>query len=179
MLPLHHHGSINGRLSSPKLCRSLNAITNSYYQRLHWYTVSSTWFFIVLILPTVSALQLSPTRSLEVNLQDDDVASNSRSLMQVAEQPKPLLQRRPPANRTRKYRSNHAHRNVIVVAVGGVAPHGRPQVTQEGHVARAGERGTTLAGGGGEKWTDCVAKDRRVFGITGDWSTAALDPGVW
>ena len=25
---------------------------------------------------------------------------------------------------------------------------------------------------------DCVAGERRVFGITGDWSTAALDPGV-
>ena len=27
--------------------------------------------------------------------------------------------------------------------------------------------------------TDCVAEDRRLFGITGDCSTAALDPGVW
>ena len=27
--------------------------------------------------------------------------------------------------------------------------------------------------------TDCVAEDRRLFGITGDWSTAALNPGVW
>ena len=26
---------------------------------------------------------------------------------------------------------------------------------------------------------DCVAEDLRLFGITGDWSTAALDPGVW
>ena len=25
----------------------------------------------------------------------------------------------------------------------------------------------------------CVVEDRRLFGITGDWSTAALDPGVW
>ena len=25
----------------------------------------------------------------------------------------------------------------------------------------------------------CVAEDRWVFGITSDWSTAALDPGVW
>ena len=30
-----------------------------------------------------------------------------------------------------------------------------------------------------KEWTDCVAEDRRLFGITGDWSTAALDPGVW
>ena len=25
---------------------------------------------------------------------------------------------------------------------------------------------------------DCVAEDIRVFGITGDWSTSALDPGA-
>ena len=24
-----------------------------------------------------------------------------------------------------------------------------------------------------------MAENRRLFGITGDWSTAALDPGVW
>ena len=24
-----------------------------------------------------------------------------------------------------------------------------------------------------------MAEGRRLFGITGDWSTAALDPGVW
>ena len=24
-----------------------------------------------------------------------------------------------------------------------------------------------------------MAEDRRLFGITGDWSTAAHDPGVW
>ena len=39
-----------------------------------------------------------------------------------------------------------------------------------------GQRGP----GGNEKdWMDCVAEDRRMFGITGDWSTAALDPGAW
>ena len=26
---------------------------------------------------------------------------------------------------------------------------------------------------------DCVADNLRLFGIMGDWSTAALDPGVW
>ena len=30
-----------------------------------------------------------------------------------------------------------------------------------------------------KKWTDCVAEDRRVCGITGGWSTAELHPGVW
>ena len=34
-------------------------------------------------------------------------------------------------------------------------------------------------GGKGKSWTDCVAEDRRVLGITGDWSTAVLDPGAW
>ena len=40
----------------------------------------------------------------------------------------------------------------------------------------AGKRGP---GGEEKEWTDCVADDLRLFGITGDWSTAALDPGVW
>ena len=26
---------------------------------------------------------------------------------------------------------------------------------------------------------DCVAEDLQLFGITGDWRIAALDPGVW
>ena len=26
---------------------------------------------------------------------------------------------------------------------------------------------------------DCVADDLRVFGTTGDWRTAALDPAAW
>ena len=45
-----------------------------------------------------------------------------------------------------------------------------------GELENAGKRGP------GEKEkerTDCVARDLRLFGITGDWSTAALDPGVW
>ena len=29
------------------------------------------------------------------------------------------------------------------------------------------------------KWTDCVAEDRRLFGIMGNCSPAALDPGIW
>ena len=45
-----------------------------------------------------------------------------------------------------------------------------------GEVENAGKRGP------GEKekeWTDCVADDLRLFGVTGDWRTAALDPGAW
>ena len=34
-------------------------------------------------------------------------------------------------------------------------------------------------GGKDKEWTDCVAEDRRVLGITVDWSTAALDLGAW
>ena len=30
-----------------------------------------------------------------------------------------------------------------------------------------------------KEWADCVLEDRRLFGITGNWSTAALGPGVW
>ena len=33
-------------------------------------------------------------------------------------------------------------------------------------------------GGKEKKWTDCVAEDHRLFGITGHWSTAAVDPGI-
>ena len=45
-----------------------------------------------------------------------------------------------------------------------------------GELENAGKRGS---GGEEKEWTDCVAEDLRLFGITGDWSTAALDPGVW
>ena len=51
-----------------------------------------------------------------------DVASNPRSLVQVAEQAHPLLQRRPPANRMREHRNNRAHEEVVVG--GSAAPHG-------------------------------------------------------
>ena len=46
----------------------------------------------------------------------------------------------------------------------------------------SGELENAVKRGPGEKekeWTDCVADDLRLFDITGDWSTAALDPGVW
>ena len=52
--------------------------------------------------------------------------------------------------------------------IGGTAPHGRPQVTQEGRVLRAGKRGKTSTGGKEKEWTDCLAEEeeRRLFGIT-------------
>ena len=45
-----------------------------------------------------------------------------------------------------------------------------------GELENEGKRGS---GGKEKKWTDCMADDLRLFGITGDWSTAALDPGLW
>ena len=30
-----------------------------------------------------------------------------------------------------------------------------------------------------KKWANCMAEDHPVFGITVDWSAAALDPGAW
>ena len=48
------------------------------------------------------------------------------------------------------------------------------QVTQEGHVGRAGQCGETWPGEEAKEWKDCVAKDLRLFGIAGDWSTAEL-----
>ena len=51
-----------------------------------------------------------------------DLASNPRSLVQVAEQAYPLLQRRPSANPMQEHRNNHAHEEVVVI--GGAAPHG-------------------------------------------------------
>ena len=50
-----------------------------------------------------------------------------------------------------------------------------PKRVMSGELENAGKRGP---GGKEKEWTDCVADDR-LFGITGDWSTAALDPGVW
>ena len=51
-----------------------------------------------------------------------------------------------------------------------------PKRVMSGELENAGKRGP---GGKEKEWTDCLANDRRLFGITGDWNTAALDPGVW
>ena len=61
-----------------------------------------------------------PPRQAPYN-SPQDVASNSRSLMQVAEQGHPLVQIRPPANRVREHRNNRAHEEVVMG--GGAAPH--------------------------------------------------------
>ena len=62
-----------------------------------------------------------PLRQAPYNTPQD-VASNPRSLVQVAEQAHPLVQRRPSANRMREHRNNRAHEE-SVVGEGG-APHG-------------------------------------------------------
>ena len=30
-----------------------------------------------------------------------------------------------------------------------------------------------------KEWTECLAEDRQVFGITGNWNTPTLYPGIW
>ena len=54
--------------------------------------------------------------------------------------------------------------------------HRLPKRVMSGELENAGKRGLR---GKEKEWTDCVADDLRLFRITGDWSTAALDPGVW
>ena len=54
--------------------------------------------------------------------------------------------------------------------------HRLPKRVMSGELDNAGKRGP---GGKEEERTDCVAEDLRLFGMKGDWSTAALDPGVW
>ena len=54
--------------------------------------------------------------------------------------------------------------------------HRLPKRVMSGELENAGKR---RPGGKKKEWTDCVADDLRLFGITGDWSTAALDPWVW
>ena len=54
--------------------------------------------------------------------------------------------------------------------------HRLPKRVMSGELENVGKRGL---GGKEKERADCVADDRRLFGITGDWSTATLDPGVW
>ena len=54
--------------------------------------------------------------------------------------------------------------------------HRLPKRVMSRELENAGKRGP---GGKEKKWTDCVAEDLRLFGITGDRNTAALDPGAW
>ena len=54
--------------------------------------------------------------------------------------------------------------------------HRLPKRVMSGELKNAGKRGP---GRKEKEWTDCVADDLRQFGVTGDWRTAALDPGTW
>ena len=54
--------------------------------------------------------------------------------------------------------------------------HRLPKRVMSEELENAGKRGP---GGKEKEWTDCVADDLRLFGVTGDWRTAALDPGAW
>ena len=54
--------------------------------------------------------------------------------------------------------------------------HRLPKKVMSGELENAGKRGP---GGKEKEWTDCVVDDFRLFDITGNWSTAPLDPGVW
>ena len=106
-----------------------------------------------------------------------DVASNSGSLVQVAEQAHPLVQRCPSPNPMREHRNNRTHEEVVVAgALLRMGDHRLPKRVMSGELENAGKRGP---GGKEKEWTDCVADDLRLFGVTGDWKTAALDPGAW
>ena len=54
--------------------------------------------------------------------------------------------------------------------------HRLPKRVMPGELENAGKRGP---GRKKKEWTDCVAEVLRLFGMTGGWSTAALDPVVW
>ena len=54
--------------------------------------------------------------------------------------------------------------------------HRLPERVMSGELENAGKRGS---GGKEKEWTDCVADDLRLFGVTGEWRPAALDPGAW
>ena len=56
--------------------------------------------------------------------------------------------------------------------------HRLPKRVMSGELENAGKRGQ---GGKEKEWTRTAWQidDLRLFGVTGDWSTAALDPGPW
>ena len=54
--------------------------------------------------------------------------------------------------------------------------HRLPKRVMSGELENAGKRGP---GGKEKEWTDCVADNLRLFGVTEGWRTAALDPGAW
>ena len=96
--------------------------------------------------------------------------------MQVAEQAHPLVQRCPSPNPMREHRNNRTHEEVVVGgALLRMGDHRLPKRVMSGELENAGKRGP---GGKEKEWTDCVADDLRLFGVTGDWKTTAIDPGA-
>ena len=73
--------------------------------------------------------------------------------------------------------NNRAHEEVVLAwALLRMGDHRLPKRVMSGELENAGKRGPE---GKDKEWTDCVGDDLRLFHIRGDWSTAALDPGVW
>ena len=80
-------------------------------------------------------------------------------------------------NRLREHRNNRAHEKVVVGgAVLRMSDYRLPKRVMSGELENTGK---DRPGGEEKEWTDCVADKLRLFGIAGDWSTAALDPGAW
>ena len=75
------------------------------------------------------------------------------------------------------YRSDRAHK----VVVGGVpSPDEAPQFYPRGSYRERWENAEQPGLEGKQRGlTERVTEDRRVFGITGDWSIAVLDTWAW
>ena len=54
--------------------------------------------------------------------------------------------------------------------------HRLPKKVMSRELENVGKRGPGVKE---KEWTDCVADNLQLFTITGDWSTAALNPGAW
>ena len=82
-----------------------------------------------------------PLRQAPYNTPQD-VAPNPSSLVQVAEQAHPLVQRRPSANQMREYRNNRGHEEVVVGgALLRVGDHRLPKRVMSGELENAGNMG--------------------------------------
>ena len=118
-----------------------------------------------------------PLRQAPYNTPQD-VASNSRSLVQVAEQAH-ILSYKDALHRTQCESIETTVRTRRLLWAGALlrmGDHRLPKRVMSGELENAGKRGPV---GKEKEWTDCVADDLRLFGVTGDWRTAALDPGAW
>ena len=104
-----------------------------------------------------------PLRQAPYNTPQD-VASNSRSLVQVAEQAHPLVQRCPSANPMREHRNTR--RLLWAGAPLCMGDHRLPKRVTSGELENAGKRGPEEKE---KEWTNCMADDVRLFGVTGDW----------